>query len=335
MSTNALPYEKQIRHIMIFNAVDATTTSPTFLATGVAGNIIITGEGGAPWTSPKDLLITKKTTQGKIVKSDLITPKDTVYLKGTAPRAKVGKIQVLTVTGAPVAGTVYTIDLKVNYATSEENFTSFLAQTQAIAGDTVTTVATRLAKSLSDQLDNSIYTGYQGGKGTEVIIAGTNGYINKYFKISVVAGAITIQEKDFILTNYVVGLRAFDTLMWNAVGKASTDVYGQPSVSIPVVTTPGVVAKGAGYQIKELEHYLGSHLKEYGTPDITLGFNAPYDADVNKQYYTIDLKYSDVSRNDPYKSDKMLFFATDSLIEANKVGNALAAATGLAWVDFV
>jgi hypothetical protein len=97
----------------------------------------------------------------------------------------------------------------MNYATSEENFTSFLAQTQAIAGDTVTTVATRLAKALSDQFNNSIYVGYQGGKGTEVIIAGTNGYINKYFKITVVAGAIAIQEKDFILTNYVVGLRSF------------------------------------------------------------------------------------------------------------------------------
>jgi len=335
MSTNALPYEKQIRHIMIFNAVDATTTVAAFLATGVAGNIIITGEGGAPWTTPKDLLFTKKTTQGKIVKSDLITPKDTVYLKGTAPRPKTGKIQTLTVTGAPVAGTLYSIDFKLNYGTSEENFVSFLAQTVAVAGDTVTTVATRLAKSLSDQFDMSIYTGYQGGKGTEVIIAGTNGFINKYFKISVVAGAITIQEKDFILTNYVVGLRAFDTIMWNAVGKASTDVYGQASVAIPVVTTPGIVAKGAGYQVKELEHYLSSHLQEHGTPDITLGFNAPYDADVNKSYYTIDLKYHDVSRNDPYKSDKMLFLATDSLIEANKVGNALAAATGLAWVDFV
>lgn len=334
MGTTALPYEKQIRHIMIFNAVDGAVSVPAFISTGVAGNLIISSETGTPWAAPKDLLVVKKTTQGRIVKSDLITPKDVVYLKGTAPRAKVGKIQTLTVTGAPVAGTLYTIDFKLNYGTSEENFVSFLAQTQAIAGDTVTTVATRLAKSLSDQLDNSIYTGYQGGKGTEVIIAGTNGYVNKYFKITVVAGAIAIQEKDWILTNYVVGLRAFDALMWNAVGKASTDTYGQPSVSIPVVTTPGVVAKGAGYQVKELEHYLSSHLQEHGTPDITLGFNAPYDADVNKLYYTIDIKYSDVSRNDPYKSDKMLFFATDSMAEINKVGTALAAATGLAWVDF-
>jgi len=334
MSTTALPFEKQIRHIMIFDAVDAAVSVPAFISTGASGNLVLMGENGAAWAAPADLLITKKTAQGKLVNSDLISPKDVVYLKGTAPVTKVGKIQTITVTGAPVAGTIYTIDFKLNYGTSEENFKSFLAQTQAIAGDTVTTVATRLAKALSDQFDMSIYTGYQGGKGTEVIIAGTNGFINKYFKITVVAGAIAIQEKDFILTNYVVGLRSFDTLIWNAVGKSSLDTYGQASISMPVVTTPGVVAKGAGYQIKELEHYLGSHLKEYGTPDITLGFNAPYEADVNKQYYTIDIKYSDVSRNDPYKSDKMLFFATEDMAEINKVGTALAAATGLDWEDF-
>ena len=102
MSTTALPYEKQIRHIMIFNAVDATTTVNTFLATGVAGNIILASQDGVATNANKDLLVVKKRTQGGIVKSDLITPKDVVYLKGTAPRAKVGKIQTLTVTGAPV-----------------------------------------------------------------------------------------------------------------------------------------------------------------------------------------------------------------------------------------
>ena len=79
---------------------------------------------------------------------------------------------------------------------------------------------------------------------------------------------------------------------------------------------------------------MSSHLQEHGTQDITLGFNAPYDADVNKSYYTIDIKYFDESRNDPYKSDKMLLLATDSMDEANKVGNAIANLTGLYWVDF-
>lgn len=337
MSTISLPYEKQIRHILIFDGIATETTVEDFVASASPMEIALVGETGQPHSGnpSEDLLFVKKNAAGNIVKSDLITPKDIVYLRGTAPRAKVGKIQNITVATAPVVGVDYFIDFKLNYATSEENFVTFMATTRAVAGDTVTTIATRLAKDLSDQFNNSIYLGYQGAKGTEVIIAGTDGYVNKYFKITVVAGVITIQEKDFILTDYVVGLRAFDQLMWNAVPYTSVDGYGAVSTAITVATVPGVYAKNQGYQIMELENYLASHIGEFQTPDVTLSFNRPYESSTAETYYTIDLKYSDVPRTDPLRSDKMLFIVSTSMADINTIGQAIADASGLTWTDFV
>ena len=335
MSTSSLPFEKGIRHFMLFSEVDAAVTSNAFVANGVNGNIVALGEDGVAWSAGKDLLFLKKNASGGLAKSDLITPKDISYMKGTAPRAKVGRIQTAKVEAGFVAGTDLYLDFKINYGTSEQNFVNFLASTRVLAGDTVTAIATRLGKDLATQFDRSIYVGYQGGKGTEVMIAGTSVPVNKYFKITQVAGVLTVQEKDFILTDYIVALRSFDQLMWNMVPKSSVDTLGVASTVITSVTTPGVYAKGQGYQMKELEHYLSSHLGEFSTPDITLGFNRAYEADVNKEYYTIDIKYTDVSAYDPHKSDKQLIFVCETLEEINKIGNAIANAGGPDWVDFV
>jgi hypothetical protein len=334
MSTIALPFEKGIRHFMLFGAVDNATTTKSFISAGANGNIVPVGEKGAAWAAGQDLMFLKKDASGRLAKSDLITPKDITYMVGTAPRAKVGKIQTIKVESGFVVGTDFFIDFKLNYGTSEENFVSFLASTRAIAGDTVTKIATRLGQDLATQFDRSIHVGYQGGRAKEQLIAGTDIPTNKYFKITQVAGVITVQERDFILTDYVVGLRAFDQLMWNLVAKTSVDTFATASVVLTSTTVPGTYAKGQGYQMKELEHYLGSHLGEYGTPDITLGFNKEYESVVSKQYFTIDLSYSDVSSNDPHKSPKMLMLVAESMVEINKIGAAIAAAGGPAYTPF-
>lgn len=335
MSTTALPYEKQIKHFMSFVAVASETTNATFVATGSNSELVVLGEDGLAPAVGKDLLFLKKDASGKLQKSDLITPKDITYLRGTAPRAKTGRIQTAKVESGIIVGTDYSIDFKINYGQSEQNFISFLASTRAVTGDTATTLATKLGIELAAQFDRSIHIGYQGGKGSELMITGTNVPVNKYFKITQVAGVLTIQEKDFVLTDYIVGIRAFDQLMWNMVAKTSLDTYGTASTVLTSVTTPGVYAKGQGYQMKELEHYLSSHVGEFAAPDITLGFNRGYSIDETKSYYTIDLSYSDVSRNDPYKSDKQLLLVCETLAEINTVGNAIEAAGGPAWTDFV
>lgn len=335
MSTTSLPFEKGIRHFMLFGAVASEVTSATFVTGASNGEIVSLGEDGVAWSAGKDLLFLKKDASGRLAKSDLITPKDITYMKGTAPRAKVGKIQTVKVEAGIVAGVEYYIDFKLHYGLSEKNWISFLASAKAVSGDTVTTLATKLGKDLATQFDRSVHVGYQGGKGSEVMIAGTSVPVNKYFKITQVAGVLTIQEKDFILTDYVVALRSFDQLMWNLVARTSADTFATLSTVLTSTTVPGVYAKGAGYQIKELEHYLSSHLGEFSTPDISLGFNRVYEADVAKSYYTIDIKYTDVSSYDPHKSDKQLIFVCDTLAEINKIGNAIEAAGGPAWVDFV
>jgi hypothetical protein len=335
MSTIALPFEKGIRHFMLFDAVDAATTSKGFISTGSNGNVVVLGEKGGPWAAGEDLAFLKKNPTGRLAKSDLITPKDITYMKGTAPRAKVGKIQTIKVESGFVVGNDYFVDFKINYGTSEENFISFIASTRVLAGDTATKIATRIGVELATQFDRSIHVGYQGGKGTEVMITGTSVPTNKYFKFTQVAGVLTVQEKDFILTDYVVGLRAFDQLMWNLVTKTASDSYGTASTALTSATTPGVYAKGQGYQMKELEHYLGSHLGEYSTADITLSFNKEYESSISKSYFTIDISYSDVSFNDPHRSPKMLMLVSESLAEINKIGNAIAAAGGPAYTEFV
>jgi len=333
MSTTALPFEKGIRHFMLFSAVDAKVTSETFANAGGNGNIAPLGEGGVAWSAGKDLLFLKKNATGALSKSDLITPKDISYMKGTAPRAKTGRIQTVKVESGIITGVEYYIDFKINYGTTEKNFISFLASAKAVAGETVTSLATKLGKDLSAQFDRSIHVGFQGGKGTEVMVAGTSVPVNKYFKISQVAGVLTIQEKDFILTDYIVALRSFDQLMWNLVARTNVDAFATLSTVLTSTTTPGVYAKGQGYQMKELEHYLSAHVGEFSTPDISLGFNRAYESDVAKSYYTIDIKYTDVSAYDPHKSDKQLIFVCETLAEINKIGQAIATAGGPTWTD--
>jgi hypothetical protein len=335
MSTTSLPFEKGIRHFMLFDAVATEVTSATFVTGASNGEIVPLGEGGVAWSAGKDLLFLKKNAAGDLSKSDLITPKDITYMKGTAPRAKTGRIQTAKVEAAIVTGVEYYLDFKLNYGLSEKNWISFLASAKAVAGDTVTTLATKLGKDLATQFDRSIHVGYQGAKGTEVMIVGTSVPINKYFKITQVAGVLTIQEKDFILTDYVVALRSFDQLMWNMVARTNADSFATLSTVLTSTTVPGVYAKGAGYQIKELEHYLSSHLGEFSTLDRSLSFNRAYEADTAKSYYTIDIKYTDVSAYDPQKSDKQLIFVCETLVEINKIGAAIAAAGGPAWVAFV
>lgn len=335
MSTIALAGEgKGIRQLILLNAVDVTTTIPTFLATGVNGNIVITGEGGAAYAGGADkMLITRKDSAGRIFKSQVIEPKRIRRLRAVAPQAKVGKKIVITV-GSVSVGTDYMIDLKVNYANREENFCSVIGNALAVTGDTVTTLATKLAASLANNIDASLFLGSNGTLGTSVIIAGTSGPVNKYFTITVVAGAITIQEKDFISAYYIAGKKTYDQLMWNAVAKDSATPFGFQTSLMTQVLTPGVFAKGQGYQVRDLEWALDNHYGEVQTRDVTLSLDNGFDSNLASTYYTIDLDHDTESRHNVAKSYKSITLACATKAEINKVGTALAAASGLTWTDF-
>ena len=329
MSSIALPMEKQIRHFFPFTAVAAETTPATFIASASNGELQILDAGDRDGS----FYILKKDYRGTVVKSDLIKPKNITYLKGSAPVAKVGKTQVFTVTSV-VVGAVYNLSLKVHYANSEKNFMYIMASQKAVTGDTPTTLLTKLAKQLGDNLANSIHTSTNIA-GTDTVIAGTTVKKNKYFTLSQVAGALTITEKDWILDGYVPGLRSHDQLMWNAEIESKSDLALQTVVK---TSTVPVFAKGAGYQMLELERYFVRHRgAEFGEPDITTAFRRDYEIDVNESYYCLDMKYFDVSRNDPYQSDKMLTLVCTDPIELDKIGFAIEAKMGLSegdkWVE--
>ena len=335
MSTISLPFENGIRHIVVCDAVATETTMKTFIATASNKEIaLLDGSGAAVAGNSKDFLIVKKSSSGVLSKSDLITGKDIVSFRTSAPVAKIGRKQAITIATVTV-GKEYSIDLRVNYGTLPEYFVSVKASVVAVTGDTATTLATKLGVSLATQLDQKDATGYRGQKGTAVMIAGTTVPVNRYFTLTQVAGVLTITEKDFILDNYVTGIRAFDQLMWNAAISTSDDTYGQPSVLMTKVDTAGTAAKGQGYQIRELEHYLGSHNKTFGYADRTLGNQIDYESVLSTSYYTIDFAYADLGRDDPQKLNKGMFIACSSKAEVNKIGAAIAAAGGPAWTDYL
>lgn len=323
MSSISLPNEKQIRHFFPITAIASETTAATFISGASNGEAQLFFENGSTTGTGDVYILRKHSLTGAVSKSDLITPKDITYLKGTAPRSKTGKTNIFTIT-APVVGATYNLSLKVNYANSEQNFIMFLGSTVAATGENAATVATRIALQLATNLANSVHTSTTI-TGTDTIIAGTTVRKNKYFTVTVsgtTTATLTITEKDWILDGYITGLRTFDQLMWNAEVETFTT-----AATATVTKTKGtpVYATGQGYQILELERYLVGHRLEFPGPDITLSFPNRYETSTDSTYYCLDLKHFDVSRNDPYQSDKMLTLVSTNAEVIDNIGFRLEA----------
>lgn len=308
MSSISLPHEKQIKHFFPFTAVASETTEPTFIASASNGEIQLFRESGTT-TGTGGFYFLKKDSTGKVVKSDLVNIKNIKYLRGSKPVEKVGKAQSFTLSGVTV-GAVYNLTLKFHYANSETNFEYVMASTKAITGDTANSVLRRLAKQLADNLSASMWTS-TATSGTDTIATSPtlSANKNKYFTITVATTVLTITEKDWILDGYVTGLKSFDQLMWNAeIETRNEAAFAQ----IAKASTTPVYARNQGYQMLELERYLVGHRASFPGPDITTSFQRAYEVDVNGNYYALDMQYYDVSRNDPYQSDKqMLLVSTD------------------------
>lgn len=338
MSTISLPHENQIRHFFVANAIASETTIATFIAGASIGEVQIFDKDGSAFTFANapadggDFYIAKVNQKGGISKSDFITPGDITYLKGTAPVSKTGKTQIFTLAAAPTVGTDYILDLKVNYHNSEENFINFHGSARAVTGDTQNTLLAKLALSVAKNLAASVNTSTQVA-GTDTIISGTTVKKNKYFTLTVATNALTIAEKDWILEDFRVGLRTNDQLMWNAEIKGSNAVVA----NVTKTATVPVFAKGQGYQLIELERYLVGHRADFETKDITLSFGRTYDVAIGSAYYVLDLKYFDVSRDDPKHSNKMLTIVSTNPEVVDAIGFAIEAQMGFAegtkWVE--
>ena len=191
MSTISLPYEKQIRHFYVGNAIATETTIETFYSGASIGEVQVFGADGLNATTTGDFYIAKKNYKNMLSVSDLISGEDITYFRTVAPVAKTGKTQIFTLAGAPTAGDEYFMSLKVNYGNSEENFIMFYGSAKAVTGDTATTILTRVAKSLADNLHKSINT-TSTAAGLDTIIAGTTAGKNKYITITVAGSSMTI-----------------------------------------------------------------------------------------------------------------------------------------------
>jgi hypothetical protein len=339
MSTISLPYEKQIRHFFVADAIATETNIQDFIASASIGEMqIFDQEGNAiDYTSGalvgKDFYLAKKNNKGGISKTDMITPKDITYLKGTKPVAKTGKTQTFTLGAAPTVGKEYMLVGKVHYGNSEENFITFWAGDIAKTGDTATTLLSRIAKQMADNLAASVNTAAKANAGEDTIEGTTKAKKNKYFTLSVAGSTLTVTEKDWILDDFRVGLRTHDQLMFNFELQSADE-----QDNITKGGTAPVYAKGQGYQMIELERFLVGHRAETtDTLDSTLGFGRNYDTDIAQSYHVLDMKYFDVSRDSEKHSDKMLTITSTDPKVIDAIGFAIEASMGksegTAWTE--
>jgi len=326
MSTISLGNERQIRHFFVADAIATETTPSTFRSKVQifdANGGVLTSVSAAGTT---DFYVAKLNQKGTVSKSDFITPGDITYLNGTSPQSKVGKIQSFTAASAPTAGAEYRLVAKVNYAQSEENFITFVSGYQVSTGDTIDDVFEGLADQMCANLALSVNTS-TSASGTDTV--GTIEVSkNKYFTFSLTGSVLSIQEKDWILDDFRVGLKSNDQLMWNF------EIQGEEADdNITKDETPGTFAKGQGYQMMELERYLVGHRAEFEGRTTTLSFGRDYDTNTGTEYYVVDLKYFDISRDSAKHSDKMITVVSSDLTTINEIAGIFAAQSGIAFTD--
>lgn len=311
MSSISLAFEKQVRNLYIVDAAATETTMKAFVETASPGEVKIFHETGKAPVAKEPFYICVIERDGKYQKSDIIDPTRIKYMATKAPVTKVGKKIVHTI-GAVTAGKVYNLNLKIHAGNSETNFATIFASVKAVTGDTVTTVAGKLAVELAKNLASDMKTATnKPGTSTINSVVVKN---NKYFTVTVAAGVITIQEKDWILDGYVPGVKAFDQLMWNTTCGGN---FYSADEQVTTVVTPPVYGVNQGYDIMEMERALNFHRKgHFQSNDITNTINAELLAKTNETYHTLDITFWDDSIYDPQHADKMVTIAspTQSLV---------------------
>ena len=322
MSSISLPFEKQIRRLIIAESVDASATVDAFMTSADPLSVAVFSENGTAVEEGVPFYFAYKNTAGVFRRSDLIHPKRILTTDSTAPVAKVGKSQAFTI-GAVTTDKVYNLQLKINYAGSEVNFTTIHASAKASSTDTPTTVAERLAQQLATNLSDDIKTS-TNIPGTTTI-GGQVIKNSKYFTITANAGVLTITEKNWILDGFKLGLKEFDQLSWNATLGGS---YFEQDAEVTMVETPGVVAKNQGYEVAAAEYYLQLHSQSFFGKDITSSIREELVADINEEYHIFDMSYYDESVYDPQKSEKMLTIASDDDTVIEDIIEAVQTAMG-------
>lgn len=235
MSTISLPHEKQIRHFFVMAGIASETTIPTFISGATIGEIKLFDTDGAVATAAttKDFHLVKKNQKGSISKTAPITGSDCTYLKGTAPRSKVGKVQTFTLAANPTAGEEYRVNLKVNYGNSEENFISFWGGDIAVSGETKTTMAAKVAKSIADNLASSVNTGSQAPSTVTVAGVAATG------KITFTGAAGSVDGITVGGVEIMSGSVAFDTSLTITVAAVAANINA--NVSVPNYTATAAV----------------------------------------------------------------------------------------------
>lgn len=257
-----------------------------------------------------------------------------------------GSVDSITVGGVEVLGAVVPFNTSLNQTAADvaaqiNAYNSSTNYYATVATDTVTivSVATGVVTGTVTSTTTTL-TSVDVDLGTAS--AGTSTATmspNKYFQIDSASNddSLTITEKDWILDDFRVGLRTHDQLMWNVEIFSPDDTENDKITKVSGDDTAlwrAVFPKGQGYQVIELERFLVGHRAETTEfLDSTLGFGRDYDTAIASSYYTLDLKYHDISRDDPKHSEKMLTIVSTDAAVVNSIGNAIESRSSYTWTD--
>lgn len=346
---------KKVGKKQTFNLSSAPTAGKEFILKAKVhyGNseenfiTFVVGEKAKSGDSADDLLgrLAKKMmdVMAKSINVKAKSPKE-VVVSGAAPTGSVtldsgasGSVDSITVDGVEImsgaeafdtdlATTAANVAANINANNSEPNYT-------ASASGAVITI-----QSLNAGVeDNGLVVTSTATTITTTdanLSGGTDGLkseTNKYFQIEASDSNLYVMEKDWILEDFRVGLRTHDQLMWNFELVSPDDTEDD---KISKSEDAPVFAKGQGYQIIELERFLVGHRAETTDfLDSTLGFGRDYDTNINSEYYVMDLKYFDRSRDDEKRSEKMLTIVSTDKAVLNTIGNAIETRGGGTWTD--
>lgn len=319
----ALAYMKQTRDLYF---IDTFVADGGPLTANKSASVLLNKE-----SLIKEFLLKFKEFNGKESCSKLIEGSKVNYVRLTEPVKKIGKTiefkpKYTDQTLKNKVGETVSIEMRVNYRTSEITYVDLVASAVVKDDSTTVTIAKELAGQLQFALGNDVRTGTN--RDMETGINGMPVAKNRYFDITVNGGDIKIKEKDNWIQERFTLVMPETELMWEANGRFYGDIM--ESTAFTSVIDYGQLPVNQGYQMLEFEDFLTRGRAEFDTFNPGYALHRNHIADINKDYVTVDLSFFNQSMQDPKHADQMIMVAFESKdkAQAQALVDAILSAIG-------
>lgn len=298
----ALIHQDQIRDLYFGKALKADKASVTDV-----GDILI--------TSITDMLpafyVTVKDGKNKLFNSNIADLNKVTDIRLTEPVKFVGAQRKFTMLAEPadIVGETILLDMKVFRRDHMDTFVALTAGRQVQKGDTKKIIVEDLAEQISFQLGNDPRT--HKSSEDNVTIGGKEVKGNTYFTVTTGADFFTIKEKDDHWQETFSLNTPEYSIEWVVSVRLRSEVMHITSFKNELVNAP-TLPVNQGYQMLLAERFLGSNRKEYNNFNPGYGLHNPFQADVNKEYTTVDVTFFKTTRDSEKRSDQMITVAFET-----------------------